>query len=110
MHRTAIAAVALMLVLVGCGSGDDTPPDELGTPAETASASGEGDADADAGEDSAGMANPASVHCAEQGGTEETREDADGNQSGVCVFPDGSECDSWAYFREECAPGDQPAA
>ena len=109
MYKTLIAGVALMLLLVGCGSGDDTTPDELGTPVDAPSASAEGDADAEAGEESAGMANPASVHCAEQGGTEETREDAEG-QRGVCVFPDGSECDSWAYYREECAPGDQPAA
>jgi hypothetical protein len=27
---------------------------------------------------------------------------ADGSQSGVCVFPDGSTCDEWAYFRGEC--------
>jgi hypothetical protein len=24
----------------------------------------------------------------------------------MCVFPDGSECDEWAYFRGECKPGD----
>jgi hypothetical protein len=24
----------------------------------------------------------------------------------VCVFPDGSECEEWAYFRAECAPGE----
>jgi hypothetical protein len=22
-----------------------------------------------------------------------------------CVFPDGSECEEWAFFRGECAPG-----
>ena len=27
---------------------------------------------------------------------------ADGSQSGICVFPDGSTCDEWAYFRGEC--------
>jgi hypothetical protein len=25
----------------------------------------------------------------------------------VCIFPDGSECDEWAYFRGECGPANQ---
>jgi len=57
------------------------------------------------GEKPIGMANPASVHCEEQGHKLEIRSDAEGNQFGVCVFPDGSECEEWAYFRGECAPG-----
>lgn len=52
----------------------------------------------------AGIANPASTYCAEQGGTSEIRTGEDGSQSGVCVFSDGSECDEWAFFRKECAP------
>lgn len=56
------------------------------------------------------LANPASVHCVDNGGALEIRSDAAGNQAGVCVFPDGSECDEWAFFRGECAPGGQPAA
>jgi putative hemolysin len=55
---------------------------------------------------SAGIPNPASVYCEEQGGTVEIRTAADGGQYGVCIFPDGSECDEWAFFRGECAPGD----
>jgi len=50
------------------------------------------------------MANPASVYCKEKGGQLEIR-DGDGGQSGYCIFPDGSECEEWAYFRNECAPG-----
>ena len=50
----------------------------------------------------AGMPNPASVYCTETGNKLEIRTAADGSQSGVCVFPDGSTCDEWAYFREEC--------
>jgi hypothetical protein len=57
------------------------------------------------GEQSLNMANPASVYCEEQGYQLEMREDENG-QYGVCIFPDGSECDEWAYFRGECAPGD----
>lgn len=54
----------------------------------------------------AGLPNPASVYCEEQGGTLEIRTNADGSQVGVCIFDNGSECDEWAYFRDECQPGD----
>ena len=52
-----------------------------------------------------GMPNPASVYCEQQGGRLEIRTDAQGGQSGTCIFADGSECEEWAYFRGECAPG-----
>ncbi len=51
-----------------------------------------------------GLPNPASVYCEEQGGTLEMRE-GEGGTYGVCRFDDGSECEEWAYFRGECAPG-----
>lgn len=46
----------------------------------------------------AGMANPASVYCVQQGGELEIRE-GEGGQYGVCIFPDGRECDEWEFFR-----------
>lgn len=52
----------------------------------------------------AGLANPATVFCAENGNKSEIRTAADGSQTGVCIFPDGSTCDEWAYFRGECSP------
>jgi putative hemolysin len=55
-------------------------------------------------EPDAGMANPASVYCQDQGFALEMRTDEDGTY-GVCIFPDGSECEEWAYFRGECEPG-----
>ncbi len=89
--KTLINSCTIMLsvVMIGC-----TKPTEISsTPiAET------GDVD---------IANPASVYCEKQGYTLETRVDSQGNQYGVCIFPDGSECDEWAYFRGECAPGGQ---
>lgn len=51
-----------------------------------------------------GMPNPASVYCQERAGRLEIRTDANGDQYGVCVFLDGSECDEWEYFRGECSP------
>lgn len=53
------------------------------------------------------LPNPASVFCEQQGGKSEIRTAADGSQAGYCIFPDGSECDEWAYFRGECAPASQ---
>ena len=55
----------------------------------------------------ANMPNPASVYCEQNGNTLEIHTAADGSQSGVCVFPDGSTCDEWAYFRGECGPAAQ---
>ena len=52
----------------------------------------------------ADMPNPASAYCKEQGFRSEIRTAADGSQTGYCIFPDGSECDEWAYFRGECGP------
>jgi putative hemolysin len=50
------------------------------------------------------MPNPASLYCEQNGNSLEIRTAEDGSQSGVCVFPDGSTCDEWAYFRGECGP------
>jgi putative hemolysin len=57
------------------------------------------------GSDDAGLANPASTYCLEQGYTLEMLEDAAGGQYGVCIFPDGSQCDEWTFYRGECGPG-----
>jgi len=32
----------------------------------------------------------------------ETRKDAVGNEYGVCIFPDSSECNEWDFFRGKC--------
>ena len=78
------------LLLIGCTPVNEPPATDNGENTE----------------EPAGLANPASVHCEEQGGTLEMRTDADGGQYGVCLFDDGSECEEWAYFRGECVPGD----
>lgn len=53
-----------------------------------------------------GMPNPASVFCEEQGGRLEIRQESEGGGLyGVCVFPDGSECEEWALFNGKCEQG-----
>ena len=69
------------LILGACGSAPATPTSQAGLP------------------------NPASVYCVEHGGTVEIVTAADGSQSGVCHFDDGSSCDEWAFFRGDCTPG-----
>jgi putative hemolysin len=49
----------------------------------------------------AGLANPASVYCQGLGYDEETREGEMG-QYGACLFPDGSECDTWDFLAGRC--------
>ena len=40
-----------------------------------------------------GLANPASVYCAELGFAAEGE---------TCTFPDGTACEQWSFFRGEC--------
>ena len=76
-----ILITALLALLMGCaqGGGEATPTSEPG-----------------------GLPNPASKYCVDQGYELEIRSDELGNQYGVCIFPDGSECEEWAFFRGEC--------
>ncbi len=55
------------------------------------------------------LANPASVYCEQHGNKLQIVTAADGGQSGVCIFPGGSTCDEWAYFRGECGLANQSA-
>jgi len=52
----------------------------------------------------ANMPNPASVYCEGKGYRSEIRTASDGSQTGYCIFPDGSECDEWMFYRGECGP------
>jgi len=52
---------------------------------------------------SMGIPNPSSVYCHDLGYDTETRTNPEtGGQSGYCVFPDGSSCPTWAFYRGEC--------
>jgi putative hemolysin len=54
------------------------------------------------GSEKTGMANPASVYCAESGYKTDIRTSPNGSQYGSCIFSDGNECEEWAFFRGEC--------
>ena len=83
--KRMIAALILLLALTACTAS------QVQTPKPTATST-----------PPVNMPNPASVYCAQHGNKLEIHTAADGSQSGVCVFPDGSTCDEWAYFRGEC--------
>lgn len=54
------------------------------------------------------MENPAASFCKKNGGTYKNETAADGSQSGVCVFADGSQCGDFAFLRGECKVGQCP--
>lgn len=89
MKRTLLFALTLV-TLAGCRTTSAQPQEPAG-----------------AGTPVPNMPNPASVYCAQQGHRLEIRTAADGSQQGWCLFPDGSACDEWAYYRGECVPAAQ---
>jgi len=101
----ALWLLASFVLIAGCGgpvSGAQSPQSHPAEVTITEPESPPVGADAEG----VGLANPASVHCEAQGGTLDIR-DTDVGQYGVCVFPDGSECEEWAFFKGECSPGPQ---
>lgn len=49
------------------------------------------------------IANPASVYCVNHGGKLDIQTTSAG-QTGMCTFPNGSQCEEWSYMRGECSP------
>jgi len=45
--------------------------------------------------------NPASKNCLDKGGKLEMREETAGTL-GICKFTDGTECEEWKFYRNEC--------
>ncbi|MDH3426267.1 MAG: DUF333 domain-containing protein [Acidimicrobiia bacterium] len=64
-----------------------------------------GDGNEDDNGPNSGLANPASVFCEEQGGTVEIVTDTDGNQGGICQFPDGTQIEEWEHYRQFSGEG-----
>ena len=83
--KRLIPFTILLITLAACAA----PRGEEPTPAATVTSQ-------------ANMPNPASVYCEQNGNKLEIRTAVDGSQYGICVFPDGSTCDEWAYYRGEC--------
>jgi len=51
---------------------------------------------------SSALANPAAQNCVAKGGKVDIREGKNG-QYGVCLFPNGKECDEWALYKGQCS-------
>jgi len=110
MVRIVFVLVAVsVLALAGCG-GEATPtgaPTPTRVPATVAipTRAPTGTPVEETFESPLDMANPASVYCVDQGYELEIRDES-GGQVGYCLFPDGSECEEWAFYRGECAPAE----
>ncbi|NQU78648.1 DUF333 domain-containing protein [Candidatus Woesearchaeota archaeon] len=53
-----------------------------------------------------GVSNPATLNCMRtEGAVWQLKEDPKGNQYGICRFADGSFCEEWAYYHDQCEPG-----
>ena len=89
------------LFMSGCSPASSAQPEPAGQPTQPA---GPAQTPAPANTKT-NLANPASVNCAQKGNRLEIRTAADGSQVGICIFPDGSECEEWALFRGECSQG-----
>ena len=42
--------------------------------------------------------DPSAVYCSNSGYTYDVRKNSEGDQYGVCIFPNGTECSAWAYL------------
>jgi putative hemolysin len=95
--KSSVIIAALILMLGACTAQQTATPvteNPSGTPTKA----------------TVGLPNPASVSCIKQQGRVDLRPDAAGTVSGICVFPDGRECEEWALFRDhQCVAPREPA-
>ena len=78
-----VLGASVVFVLTGCQSTPASRTDDEGT---------------------VQMANPASMHCTEIGGTLAMRRNKKG-EYGVCLFEDNRQCEEWALLRGNCPVG-----
>ena len=90
---TAALVLVSLLVITGCQK-SRTDLDLTPTPFTKESDNEEGDP-------FIGVPNPASFYCEEMGYEVELRTVAGGTQ-GICIFPDGRECEEWEFLSGSC--------
>ncbi len=91
---TAALVLVSLLVITGCQK-SRTDLDLTPTPFTKESENEEGDP-------FIGVPNPASFYCEEMGYQVELRTAAGGTQ-GICIFPDGRECEEWEFLAGGCS-------
>ncbi|MCJ7509391.1 MAG: DUF333 domain-containing protein [Dehalococcoidia bacterium] len=107
-RKATVAALAVCAVLLAVGwqggaAGTPTVVDlaSHGAQQQTLASEALDDAASGCGGDAPGMANPAAVYCQELGYEYQVVDAAEG-QHGICVLPDGSECDGWGFLQGKC--------
>jgi putative hemolysin len=88
---TVILVMIILLILTGCRG---SSPEPTLTPF----------IEKEEGEEDPfiGIPNPASFYCQEMGYKLELRESDQGTE-GICIFPDGKECEEWDFLAGKCA-------
>jgi len=92
-HLTAALVLVSLLVITGCQK-SRTDLDLTPTPFTK-------ETDNEEGDPFIGVPNPASFYCEEMGYEVELRTVAGGTQ-GICIFPDGRECEEWEFLSGSC--------
>lgn len=49
-----------------------------------------------------GMANPASIYCVNKGGTSRIITSKNGTEHGMCILPDQTRCEEFAFMQGTC--------
>ena len=97
-----ISGALLVLMLAACGTPQTVAP--TAAPHSTTSST-TSPTSAAMPSPAANLPNPASENCVKQGGTVSIQKNSDGSEYGLCVFPDGKQCEEWAMQRGECPVG-----
>ena len=93
-----IALLAIgALILTGCNWNKSNP--EIINEEANTNVEANVNEEENAAEEMAGMANPASVYCEEQGVELIPMADEEWNQYAMCRLADGTEVEEWEYYR-----------